>query len=105
MKVSYCDIYNTLINLIDPERFGNIKEVIEFLKDRPDQYTEIERSFDGYSIQSNVNIDRNISIKFSTIGETLEAIYRNDHSFQHIENVPEFLELLQYMSREISIDR
>jgi len=105
MKVSYCDIYSTLINLIDPEKFGDIMEVIEFLKDRPDQLTEIERSFDGYSIQSNVIVNRNISIKLSTIGETLEAIYKNDHSFQNIENVPEFLELLQYMSREINIDR
>ena len=104
MEVSYSEIYNTIINLIDPEKFGDIKEVIEYLKDRPDQFTEISGVAEKNKIQNISQENKKISVKLSTLGETLESISKKDESFKNIENVPEFLELLQYMSSTISLD-
>jgi len=104
MNVSYNEIYNTVINLIDPEKFGDIKEVIEYLKDRPDQFAEILRLTEGNSLHNITETNRITSVTLSALGNTLESILKKDNSFGNIENVPEFLELLQYMSTEISLD-
>jgi len=104
MEVSYNEIYNAIINLIDPEKFGDIKEVIEYLKDRPDQFTDISLGAEGSRIQNVYQDSDKISVKLSTLGETLESISKKDESFKKIENVPEFLELLQYISSTTNFD-
>jgi len=104
MKVPYNEVYNTIINLIDPEKFGDIKEVIEYLKDRPDQFTDISLGAEGSRIQNVYQDSDKISVKLSSLGETVEYISKNDDSFKNIENVPQFLELLQYMSSTINLD-
>jgi len=104
MKVSYNEIYNTIINFIDPGKFGDIKEVIEYLKDRPDQFAEINAVTEEKSFQNITEANRKTLVTFSALGDNLELISKKDESFKNVENVPQFLELLQYMSTETSLD-
>ena len=104
MKVSYNEIYNTIINFIDPGKFGDIKEVIEYLKDSPDQFAEINAVTEEKSFQNITEANRKTLVTFSALGDNLELISKKDESFKNVENVPQFLELLQYMSTETSLD-